>query len=72
MRTVAARASHARLYGEFERLARARGAGALKAITSPGNIGSQDFHRALGFSARAVAGYSAAGEARIVFVRRLG
>ncbi|HEY4812867.1 MAG TPA: GNAT family N-acetyltransferase [Solirubrobacteraceae bacterium] len=61
-----------RLYEEFERLARARGAVALKAITSPENLGSQEFHRALGFSASELAGYTAAGEARIVFVRELG
>jgi len=35
------------LYGEFESLARARGATALKAITSPGNATSVAFHRAL-------------------------
>jgi ribosomal protein S18 acetylase RimI-like enzyme len=59
------------LYEEFEALARSRGALALKAITSPANEGSLAFHRALGFSATEVAGYSAGGEARIVMRREL-
>ncbi len=59
------------LYEEFEALARARGATALKAITSPGNETSVAFHRALGFSASVLAGYSVSGEPRIVFRRVL-
>ncbi len=59
------------LYGDFEALARARGARSLKAITRPGNHGSVAFHRALGFSAREIAGYTAVGEPRIVFAREL-
>jgi GNAT superfamily N-acetyltransferase len=57
------------LYKEFESLARARGATALKAITSPGNSTSLAFHRALGFGASEVAGYSVLGEPRTVFRR---
>jgi GNAT superfamily N-acetyltransferase len=60
-----------RLYEEFESLARARGAVALKAITSPGNAVSGAFHRALGFSSQEVAGYSVSGEPRTVFRREL-
>ena len=74
---VAVHADHRRagfareLYEEFESLARARGANALKAITSPGNSRSLEFHRALGFSASEVAGYSVSGEPRVVFRREL-
>jgi GNAT superfamily N-acetyltransferase len=59
------------LYREFESLARARGAVALKAITSPANAGSRAFHTALGFSASEMAGYSASGESVTVFRRTL-
>ena len=38
-----------RLYAHVEEIARARGAEALKAITSPTNTGSLAFHVALGF-----------------------
>jgi ribosomal protein S18 acetylase RimI-like enzyme len=60
-----------RLYEDFASLAHARRASALKAITRLGNGASLSFHRALGFSAREVARYSADGEARIVFEREL-
>jgi GNAT superfamily N-acetyltransferase len=59
------------LYEQFESLARARGATALKAITRPGNHGSVAFHRALGFAASEHAGYTSLGEPRIVFWRQL-
>jgi predicted GNAT superfamily acetyltransferase len=59
------------LYDEFESLVRARGAVALKAITSPGNTASHAFHRALGFSASEVSAYSASGEPSTVFWREL-
>jgi len=60
-----------RLYTEFESYARACGAVGLKAITSPENVRSQDFHRALGFALREVPGYSVSGEAMVVFERPL-
>jgi len=60
------------LYDEFESLARAHGATALKAITRPGNHGSVAFHSALGFAATEHAGYAASGEPRTVFWRELG
>ncbi len=59
------------LYEEFESLARARGATALKAITRPGNHASLAFHLALGFAATEHAGYTASGEPRMVFWREL-
>jgi ribosomal protein S18 acetylase RimI-like enzyme len=59
------------LYEEFESLARARRATAMRAITSPGNQSSSAFHRALGFEATEIAGYSVSGEPRIVFWREL-
>jgi len=74
---VAVRAGHrgrglARsIYGSFESLARARGAVALKAITSPANTSSHAFHTALGFGAREAPGYSASGEPCTVFRREL-
>jgi ribosomal protein S18 acetylase RimI-like enzyme len=74
---VAVRADHrggglARaLYEDFEALARARGASALKAITSQDNTTSIGFHRALGFGTSEVAGYSISGEPRVVFRREL-
>jgi ribosomal protein S18 acetylase RimI-like enzyme len=60
-----------RLYAAFAELAVARGAVALKAITSPGNEGSQAFHRALGFTLTRVEDYGGAGEARMVMRRTL-
>lgn len=59
------------LYEEFESRARVRGATGLKAITSPENSISLAFHRALGFGARELAGYSASGEPRVVLERGL-
>jgi GNAT superfamily N-acetyltransferase len=60
-----------RLYGEFEKLARRRGATALKAISIPANHDSIAFHRALDMSATEVADYSGPGQPRIVFLRDL-
>jgi len=60
-----------RLYEEFESLARARGARALKAYTRPVNSGSIAFHQAIGMSATEVADYAGPGEARVVFWREL-
>jgi hypothetical protein len=50
----------------------ARGARALKAITSPGNEGSLAFHRALGFTLTPAGDYGGAGQARVVMRKELG
>ena len=77
MHLVAVRDGHrreglgARLYAEFESLARARGARALKAMTRPENHRSIAFHSSLGMSVREVPDYSGEGEARVVFWRDL-
>ena len=55
------------LYDEFKDHARAGGATALKAITTPGNRASIDFHRAIGMFATLVPDYAGPGEDRIVF-----
>jgi ribosomal protein S18 acetylase RimI-like enzyme len=55
-----------RLYAAFTELAVARGAVAVKAITSPQNLESQAFHRALGFTLTRVEDYGGAGQARMV------
>jgi predicted GNAT superfamily acetyltransferase len=55
-----------RLYETFTAVAIARGAGALKAITSPDNEGSLAFHRALGFTLTLAEDYGGAGQARVV------
>lgn len=60
-----------RLYGEFETLARRRGAIALKAISIPTNNDSIAFHRALDMSATEVADYSGPGQPRVLFWRDL-
>jgi ribosomal protein S18 acetylase RimI-like enzyme len=59
------------LYEEFARRAEAHGASAIKAITSPGNEGSVEFHRALGFKIEDVPDYAGPGRARFVFARAL-
>lgn len=59
------------LYAEFSRHARTEGAVALKAITTPGNTGSVDFHRALGYSVDLVEDYAGPGRARYVFSRAI-
>ena len=60
-----------RLYAEFERLARERGAVALKAISRPANQASSAFHRSLGMAATEVADYSGEGQTRLIFWRDL-
>ena len=60
-----------RLYESFTARARARGAGRMKAITTPGNQGSIEFHRALGYRVELVADYAGPGRARYVFTREL-
>jgi ribosomal protein S18 acetylase RimI-like enzyme len=59
------------LYEEFARRASALGARTVKAITTVGNEGSVDFHRALGFDVTHDANYAGAGRARYVFTRTL-
>jgi len=60
-----------RLYEDFAERCRARGAGSLKAITSPGNDGSVQFHEALGFSVKTEPDYAGPGRARVVFTKEL-
>lgn len=60
-----------RLWGEFEGLARARGASSLKAITTPANEMSIGFHRSMGMAMEQVADYAGPGQDRIVFSRSL-
>ena len=57
------------LYEEFARRASALGCTRLKAITTPGNQGSVDFHRALGYTVEQVQDYAGPGRARYVFTR---
>jgi len=59
------------LYEEFTRRARAAGVARLKAITTPGNQGSVEFHKALGYSVELVPDYAGPNRARHVFVREL-
>jgi ribosomal protein S18 acetylase RimI-like enzyme len=59
------------LYAEFEKLARERGAVALKAITRPANQTAIAFHRSLGMADTEVDDYSGEGQARLIFRREL-
>ena len=59
------------LYEEFARRAEAQGAVQLKAITTVGNQGSVEFHKALGFETQEVEEYAGPGRARYVFTRPL-
>ena len=59
-----------RLYETFMAAAAARGAVAVKAITSPENTASQDFHRRMGFTEQTlVENYGGAGRTRVVMRR---
>lgn len=60
-----------RLHAEFARLAAARGATRLKAITAVTNTGSVAFHTAIGFQAEAVEDYAGPGKTMVVFTREL-
>ena len=60
-----------RLYDRFTELAVARGAVALKALTSPENEGSQAFHRSLGFTLTRADDYGGAGQTRVVMRKPL-
>jgi ribosomal protein S18 acetylase RimI-like enzyme len=60
------------LYAAFEEMARARGAVALKAITSQENEGSMAFHRRVGFTEMIrVDDYGGSGRTRIVMRKPL-
>lgn len=60
-----------RLWNEFERLARDRGATMLKAVTTPSNDMSIGFHRSMGMAVQRVPDYAGPGHDRIVFTREL-
>jgi ribosomal protein S18 acetylase RimI-like enzyme len=61
-----------RLYETFEKVARERGAVALKAITSPENESSAAFHKRVGFTEMIrVADYGGSGRSRIVMHKPL-
>jgi len=60
-----------RLYESFTLRARERGARRMKAITTPGNHGSIEFHRALGYGVELVSDYAGPGRDRYVFTRDL-
>lgn len=60
-----------RLHAEFARLAAARGATSLKAITAVTNTGSVAFHTAIGFGAEVVEDYAGPGKTMVVFTRDL-
>ncbi|MDB4932917.1 MAG: acetyltransferase, family [Myxococcaceae bacterium] len=60
-----------RLYESFTARVRERGARRIKAITTPGNQGSIEFHRALGYGVELVSDYAGPGRDRYVFVRDL-
>lgn len=59
------------LYEEFARRAESEGASLLKAITTAGNEGSVEFHRAMGFSVEEASDYAGPGRTRLVFTREL-
>lgn len=54
------------LYEHFAASVRGHGVTGLKAITTPGNTASVEFHRALGFVDRLVADYSGPGQDRVL------
>jgi ribosomal protein S18 acetylase RimI-like enzyme len=60
-----------RLYESFSARARSRGAQRMKAITTPGNQASIEFHRALGYRVELVPDYAGPGRDRYVFTREL-
>ena len=70
-----------RLYAHFEQFARSRGCTRLKAITSPVNTLSIDFHRSIGMlpmgeldgqGLLVVKGYAGPGRDRVVFQKEIG
>ncbi|MCX5997559.1 MAG: GNAT family N-acetyltransferase [Chloroflexi bacterium] len=70
-----------RLYAHFEQYARSRGCTGLKAITSPVNTLSIDFHRSIGMlpsgepnsqGLPVVKDYAGPGRDRVVFIKEIG
>ena len=70
-----------RLYAHFEQFARSRGCTRLKAITSPVNTLSIDFHRSVGMlpsgepnsqGLPVVKDYAGPGRDRVVFIKEIG
>jgi GNAT superfamily N-acetyltransferase len=70
-----------RLYARFEQFARSRGCTKLKAITSPANTLSIDFHRSIGMlpsgepdsqGLPTVKDYAGPGQDRVVFLKEIG
>lgn len=59
------------LYSEFSRAMTAAGVLKLKAITTPGNQGSIEFHRANGWQVALVPDYAGPGRDRYVFTHTL-
>ncbi|MDO9020959.1 MAG: GNAT family N-acetyltransferase [Deltaproteobacteria bacterium] len=60
-----------RLYESFTARAQRRGARRMKAITTPGNHGSVEFHRALGYGVELAVDYAGPARDRYVFTREL-
>lgn len=60
------------LYEQFFRLARADGRTSASAVTAPGNLGSADFHRAMGFTVTGpVTDYDGPGQDMLHFERAI-
>ncbi len=60
-----------RLYESFTERMHGLGMRRMKAITTPGNQGSIEFHKALGYRVERVADYAGPGRDRYVFTRDL-
>ena len=62
-----------RLYEKFEDYARNKGCSQLKAVTSPGNTTSVDFHKSIGMHAQVVKHYAGPREEhhRVVFTKSI-
>ena len=62
-----------KLYERFENYARGKGCSQLKAITSPGNIGSIEFHKSIGMQTQVMKHFAGPTEAhhRVVFTKAI-
>lgn len=60
-----------RLYEHFIQQAKTQGCRILKAITTPTNHDSINFHKRLGMEAKVIADYSGPGEDRVVFTKTI-